>query len=51
MSLLAAIYSLPASDNFCCLLKTFANSLNPDSAQQKVSPNLDPSCLTLLYYS
>ena len=32
--------SLPASSDFCCLLITFANSLDPD-------PDLDPIHLTL----
>ena len=26
---------------FCCLLIPFANSLNPDQAQQNVGPDLD----------
>ena len=38
-------------DIFCCLLKTFANSLDPDQAQQNVGPDLDPNCLTLWKYS
>ena len=32
---------LPARGNFCCLLNTFANSLDPD---------LDPKCLTPGWY-
>ena len=34
----------------CCdkMLITFANSLDPDQAQQNVRPDLDPNCLTLL---
>ena len=28
---------------------TFANRLDPDQAQQNIGPDLDPSCLTLLY--
>ena len=36
-----------ASGNFCCLLITFANSLDPDQDQQNVCPDLDPKCLTL----
>ena len=32
--------SLPASSDFCNLLITFANSLDPDQAQH------DPKCLT-----
>ena len=42
--------SLPTSGNFCCLLITFANSLNPDQARQNVGPDLDPNCLTLRWY-
>ena len=37
--------SFPASGNFCRLLITFANSLDPDQAQQNVGPDLDPNCL------
>ena len=35
----------------CCLLITFANSLDPDQARQSVGPDLDPNCLTLWWYS
>ena len=38
--------SLPASGNFCHLLITFANNLDPDQARQNVWPDLDPNCLT-----
>ena len=38
--------SLPASGDFCHLLITFANSLDPDQARQNVGPDLDPNCLT-----
>ena len=38
--------SLHASDDFCCLLINFANSLDPDQAQQNVRPDLDPNSLT-----
>ena len=31
----------------CCLLITFANSLDPDQAQRCIRPDLDPNCLTL----
>ena len=34
--------SLPASTKFCHLLIIFANSLDPDQAQQDVGPDLDP---------
>ena len=37
--------SLPASSNFAHLLINFANSLDPDQAQQNVGPDLDPNCL------
>ena len=37
--------SLPARDNFCCLLIAFANSLNPD---HNVGPDLDPNSLMVL---
>ena len=36
-----------ASGDFCCLLITFANSLDPDQDRQDVGPDLDPNCLTL----
>ena len=38
--------SLPARGDSCCLLITFANSLDPNQAQQNVGPDLDPNCLT-----
>ena len=38
--------SLPARGNFCCLMITFVNSLDPDQARQNVGPDLDPNCLT-----
>ena len=41
------INSFLASSDFCHLLKTFANSLDPDQDQQNVGPDLDPNCLTL----
>ena len=31
---------------FCCLVITFANSLEPDQDPQ-VGPDMDPNCLTL----
>ena len=37
----------PASSDFCRLLMTSANSLDPDQARQNVRPDLDPNCLTL----
>ena len=36
-----------ASDNFCPLLITFANSLDLDQDRHDVRPDLSPSCLTL----
>ena len=36
----------PSRVDFCCLLITFANSLDPDQAGQNVRPDLDPNCLT-----
>ena len=42
--------SLPASDIFCRLLITFANSLDPDQARQNVGPDLDPNFLTLMIF-
>ena len=36
--------------DFCCLLITFANSLDPDQASQNVRPDLDPNCLTPGWY-
>ena len=41
-----AFNSLPTRGDFCCLIITFANSLDPDQAQQNVGPDLDPNCLT-----
>ena len=37
--------SLPPRGDFCCLLITFANSLDPDQARPFVGPDLDPNCL------
>ena len=39
--------SFPASGNFCRLLITFANSLNPEQARHVVGPDLGPNYLTL----
>ena len=45
----AVLYlTLSASGNFCHLLITFANSLDPDQAQQNVGPDLDPNCFDTL---
>ena len=43
---LLTLNSFPASGDFCRLLITFVNSLDPDQAQQNVRPDLDPNCLT-----
>ena len=42
---------LPTPVRQCCLLITFANSLDPDQSRQNVLPDLDPSFLTLWCYS
>ena len=52
--MLTTLYSLifnyfHARGNFCCLLITFANSLDPDQDQQQnVGPDLDRHSLTLI---
>ena len=43
----AKIFFLASSD-FCQLLITFANSLDPDQDQQNVGPDLDSNRLTHL---
>ena len=40
--------SFLASGDFCCLLITFANRLDPVQDRQNVGPDLDPNGLTLL---
>ena len=42
--------SLSTRGNLCCLLITFANSLDPDPARKNVGPELDPNCLTSGWY-
>ena len=42
--------SLPTRGEFCGLLITFANSLDPDQARQNVGSDLDPNCLILRWY-
>ena len=37
---------LPTRVDFCCLLITIANSLDPGQARQNVGPDLNPCCLT-----
>ena len=44
------IYCLSASDNFCCLLITFANNVDPSQAQQSLWPDLDPNFLKLIVF-
>ena len=43
--------SFLANCDFCHLLITLANSLDPDQDRQNVGPDLDPNCLTLWWYS
>ena len=45
-SMLLGRISFTVSCDFCRLLITFANSLEPDQTQQNVGPDLDPNCLT-----
>ena len=42
---------LAARGNFCHLLISFANSLDPDQDRHNVCPDLDPNCLTTRLYS
>ena len=44
------VNSLLTSGNFCYLLITFANSLNPDQDRHNVGPDLDPNCLSLMVF-
>ena len=44
------VYSFLASGDFCCLLITFANSLDPDQEQQNDGPDLDPKPETLIVF-
>ena len=43
----AALNSFPASGDFCRMLITIGNSMDPDQARQNVGPDLGPYCLTL----
>ena len=45
------VNSFPTRSDFCWLLTTFANSLDPDQARRFVGPDLDPICLTLRWCS
>ena len=42
------VNSFLACGHFYRLLITFVNSLSTDQAKQKVRPDLDPNCLTLV---
>ena len=46
LHLIQPFNSSSANGDFCGLLITFANSLDPDQARQNVRPDLDPNCLT-----
>ena len=46
-SLYMSIYSFFACRDFCHLLITFANSLDPDQDRHNVGPDLNPNGLTL----
>ena len=50
MLVLIQFNSFLDSDEFCGLLITFANSLDPDQARQNIGPDLDPNCLTPRWY-
>ena len=41
------LYSFLGSGDFCRLLITFANGLDPDQDRHNVGPDLDPNRLTL----
>ena len=43
--------SFLACGDFCHMLITFANSLDPDQDRRNVGPDLDPNCLTLWWCS
>ena len=45
-AVIMSVNSFSSSGDFCHLLIIFANSLDPDQAQQNVGPDLDPNCLT-----
>ena len=44
------VYLFLARGDFCHLLITFANSLDPDQGRQIVGPDLDQNCLTLMVF-
>ena len=45
-----ALNPLLANIDFCCLLITFANSVNPDQDGQNVGSDLNPTCLKLIVF-
>ena len=45
-----SVNNSPASGDFCRLLITFANSLDPDQARQNVGPVLDSYCLIMMAF-
>ena len=47
LSVSSPLNSFPTIGDFCHLLITSANSLDPDQTRQNVRPDLDPNCLTL----
>ena len=46
----SAINSFYISGNLCRLLIAFANSEDPDLNRQKVGPDLDTNCVTLIVF-
>ena len=38
------VHSMPTSVEYCRLLITFANWLDPDKALQNVGPDVNPNC-------
>ena len=42
--------TFPLHCEFCCLLITFANSLDSDQDRQNVGPDLGRKCLTLIVF-
>ena len=50
MVLLSLIKSFFNIVSWCCLLISFANSLEPDQAGYNVGPDLGPNCLILIVF-
>ena len=44
------VITIPASEDFHCLLTNFANSFDADQALHSVGPDVDPNCLTLMLF-